>query len=141
MTVQNSRLSSYIVCCTNSGECQVYDMTGERLLHEHKGISRVTLDMDPRIFHTNDCYNKWPAGSKRLEKLLKENPGVVIDKKMPREEWYVLKATQTGVDVPALVRQYDLQDVQTYLRKQRQQAAAKRGFEFTRQGPPGGVTP
>jgi len=126
----------YVVCCTNSGECQVYDITGDKLLHERKGISRITLDMDRRIFHTNDFYNKWPVVGEKLKRLLKENPGVVIDKKMPREEWYVLKATQPGVDVPALARKYDMQILQTYLRKQREQGAAKRGFAFTRQGPP-----
>jgi len=129
----------YIVCCTNSGECQVYDITGDKLLHERKGISRITLDMDRRILHTNDFYNKWPVPGQKLDRLLKENPGVVIDKKMPREEWYVLKATQPDVDVPALIRKYDMQTLQTFLRKQREQGATKRGFQFTRQGPPANV--
>jgi len=126
----------YVVSCTNGGECQAYDLTGEKLLDQRKGLARITLDMDRTICHTNDYYNHWPVRGKKLEKLLKENPGVVIDKKMPREEWYVLKATQPGVDVPALLKKYDMQDLRTYLRKQRQQGAKLRGFDFKRLGPP-----
>ena len=41
--------------------------------------------------------------------------------------------------MPALARQYDLQTLRTYLCKQREQGAAKRGFDFERLGPPADV--
>jgi predicted amidohydrolase len=107
----------YIVSSINRGECQAFDITGEKLLDQPKPISRVTLDMDRRIFHNNDSYNY----RKQREKLLKENPGVVVDKWLRREDWHVLKAVQPGIDLPALARKYDLQDLRTYLNKQRAQ--------------------
>ena len=47
----------YVVSSCWSGECQAYDITGERLLDERKGASRIVLDLDRRIFHNNDSYN------------------------------------------------------------------------------------
>ena len=71
-----------------------------------KGASRIVLDLDRRIFHNNDSYNY--RGQRA--KLLEENPGVVIDKWLSREDWHVLRAAQPGVDLPALVKKYDLQN-------------------------------
>ena len=47
----------YIVSSIRNGECQAFDITGEQLLNERKVVSRITLDLDRRIFHDNDCYN------------------------------------------------------------------------------------
>jgi predicted amidohydrolase len=113
----------YVVSSCWSGECQAYDITGERLLDERKGASRIVLDLDRRIFHNNDSYNY--RGQRA--KLLKENPGVVIDKWLTREDWHVLRAVQPGVDLPALVKKYDLQGLRDYLNKQRRQAGELRG--------------
>jgi len=121
----------YVVSSIRGGECQAYDITGEKLLDEKKGVSRITLDFDRRIFHNNDSYN---YGGKR-EKLLKENPGVVVDKWMAREDWHVLKATKPGIDLPALIEKYDIQELSTYLNKQREQADRMRGYRFKRLGP------
>jgi hypothetical protein len=54
---------------------------------------------------------------------------------MAREDYYILKATRPGVNLPELAKQYDLQDLRTYLRKQRRQADTLRGFQFKRLGP------
>ena len=122
----------YVVSCCNSGECQVYDFTGEKLLDEKRGLSRITLDLGRRMFHSNDPHN---YGAKR-KKLLRENPGVVVDKWMAREDWHVLRATRADVDLPALIKKYDLRELRDYLRAQRSYWDAKRGFQFNRLGPP-----
>ncbi len=116
----------YIVSSVWNGECQAYDITGEKLLDERKGASRITLDLDRRIFHNNDSYNY--RGQRN--KLLKENPGVVIDKWLIREDWHVLRAAQPGIDLPALVKIYDLQELRDYLAKQRREADRLRGQTF-----------
>lgn len=131
----------YVVSATWSGECQTYDITGEELLDEHEGISRMILDFDRRIFHNNDSYNytydengKRDKGGKR-KKLLKENPGVELEKYMAREGWHVLRATKPGVDLTALIKQYDIQDLRSYLQVERKKADKMRGYQFKRIGP------
>lgn len=126
----------YIVSSCWGGECQAYDITGEKLLDEKEGVSRITLDFDRRIFHYNDSYNY--RGQR--DKLLKENPGVVIDKLLRREDWYVLKAVEPGVCLPELVKKYDLQQLHEYLDKQRLVSGKLRGYRFQRLGPDSNVS-
>lgn len=127
----------HIVSCCNSGECQVYDFTGEKLLDEKRGLSRITLDLGRRLFHNNDPHN---YGGKR-QKLLRDNPGVVIDKWMAREDWHVLRASQPGIDLPALIKKYDLRELRDYINAERRYWDAKRGFQFKRLGPAENMPP
>ena len=120
----------YVVSSIWNGECQAYDITGDQLMDERNKINRITLDMDRRVVHLNDSYNY----DKQKDKLLAENPGVVVDKHQQREDWYVLKAIEPGVDIPALMRRYDLQDLRTYLNKQRETSNEWRGHKFHRSG-------
>ena len=55
---------------------------------------------------------------------------------MQREDWHVLKATKPGVNLPALIKEFDIQELRTHLNKQREQADRMRGFRFKRIGPP-----
>ena len=112
----------YIVSSCCSGECQAYDTTGERLLDERRGVSRITLDLDRRMIHNNDSYN-YRGQEKRL---LAENPGVIVDKRDEREDWHVLRAVEPGVDLPALLKKYDVQLLREYMNKQRQKTDALR---------------
>ena len=59
---------------------------------------------------------------------------VIVDKQMFREDCYVLKAVQPGVNLPERVKKHDLQDLHTYLKKQRQQADTLRGYLSMRVG-------
>ncbi len=120
----------YVVSCCNSGECQAYDMTGDRLLMEHNKVSRIVLDMDRCMVHLNDANNHVGRNNGRIAKLLAENPGVVVNKYMHPEDWEVLKAVRPGVDVPALMEKYGIRDLRTYLRGQRQEADRIRGGSF-----------
>lgn len=83
----------YIVTSTFTRDCQVYDITGERILDERRGspsVARITLDLDRGIYHTN-------FNTPKLQKLLKARPGEVkVEKRLPREQWFVLKAVKPG---------------------------------------------
>lgn len=119
----------YVVSCTWRRECQVYDITGEKLLDERKGISRVTLDLDRRRYHI-DC-NVPPKN-----KLLKEHPDdVQVEKWQQREAWFILRPSRPGVDLRALARQYGLEEYRDYIRRSRRDNDRRRGAPFQRIGP------
>jgi predicted amidohydrolase len=72
----------YIVTSTYTKDCQVYDITGKRILDEKSEnitIARITLDLDRGIYHENFNMDK-------LDKLLKYH-GEEIEKEfsMPRD--------------------------------------------------------
>jgi len=120
----------YIVSSIWTGECQAFDMTGERLLDESKGVSRITLDFGRRIFH-NDVAARYNAYYyPRYEKLRKENPGIVVDKRCDREDWHVLRPTQPGVDVSALAKKYGVPELPEFINDQRRRADDVRGSHF-----------
>ncbi len=67
-----------IVTATSTGDCQVYDITGERILdeqHEDLNISRITLDLDRGIYHENFNIEK-------RDRLLRERADDVM-----QEQW------------------------------------------------------
>jgi predicted amidohydrolase len=105
-----------IVSATSTGDCQVYDITGERLLDECRhplNISRVTLDLDRGIYHEN--FNK-----EGRDRLLREHAeDVILEQSLPREEWFVLKARRAGVSARALAREYGLEELRDYLSRSR----------------------
>ena len=90
--------------------------------------------------HNNDSYNyappfNWSHRFGKINTLLKENPGIIMEKRQDREDWHVLKVTQPGINLRSLLKKYDIQDLRTYLNKQRTQADLLRGFKFNRVGP------
>jgi len=117
-----------IVTSTYTGDCQVYDLTGERILDERgEGvhISRVTLDLDRGIYHTNFNEDK-------KARLLREHP---LDVKqvqwLDREQWFVLQAAQPGVSARALARQYGLEELRDYIVRSRRAIDEMRGWSFS----------
>jgi predicted amidohydrolase len=118
----------YIVTCTWTPDCIVYDITGERVLFESSkegpNITRVTLDLDRGIYHSN--FNL--AGR---DKLLQEKPGDVEQEKwMEPESWFVLRAKRPGVSARKLAHQYGLEELRDYIVRSRQAIDARRGWEF-----------
>ncbi len=116
-----------IVTATSTGDCQVFDITGERILDEQKedlNISRITLDLDCGIFHENFNVEK-------RDKLLRERrDDVILEKEMKREEWFVLKARQAGVSARALAREYGMEELRDYLHRSRREIDQMRGSGF-----------
>ncbi len=117
----------YIVTSTYTGDCQAYDITGERLLDERgEGIhaSRIRLDLDRGIYHQNFNLEK-------RDRLLKEHAGTLRQEKwLEREQWFVLSATKPGVSARGLAREYGLEELRDYIHRSRRAIDTKRGFDF-----------
>jgi predicted amidohydrolase len=118
----------YIVTCSRTPDCIVYDITGERILHEAAAkdfnISRVTLDLDRVVFHENFNLPK-------RDKLLSERPQDVTQESWLRlEQWFVLRAKRPGVSARDLAREYGLEELRHYLDRSRVAIDQRRGWEF-----------
>ncbi len=118
-----------IVTATLTGDTLAYDITGKLLLDRKDPgdvtVSRVTLDLDRTIYHYNFNLEK-------RDKLLKEHAAdVMLDVDMPREEWFVLKATRPGVSAKALGREYGLEELRAYKDRSRVGIDAIRGFSWS----------
>ncbi len=118
----------YIMTSTSAGDCQAYDLTGERILDERSDgihISHLTLDLDRGIYHTNFNEEKKAA-------LLKEHADEVRQVKwLEREQWFVLQALKPGVSARGLARQYGLEDLRSYISRSRKSIDAMRGWNFS----------
>lgn len=117
----------YIVASTQRVDSIVYDITGERLLYEqskHINVSRITLDLDRGIYHTNFNLLK-------RDKLLKEHAQDVAQEEwMELEQWFVLKAKKPGVSARELASQYGMEDLRQYIDRSRLEIDKRRGWEF-----------
>jgi predicted amidohydrolase len=114
----------YIVASTLTGDCIVYDITGEEILYEKSNdlnVSRITLDLDRGIYHENFNIAK-------RDKLLKEHTEAVKQTKwMDREQWFVLQASTPGVSARALAKQYGLEELRDYVSRSWREIDQKRG--------------
>jgi len=117
----------YIVTATLERDCIVYDITGEQILHERIdpiNITRLTLDLDRGIYHTNFNIDK-------RDKLLAEHSTDVVQEKLLRcEQWFVLKARRPGVRARELAREYGLEELRDYIRRSRREINRRRGWRF-----------
>ena len=107
-----------IVSATQSGDCQVYDITGNLLLDETASgiaVSRITLDLDRGIYHHN-------FNLARRDQLLQDH-GDVIEQEafFSRQHWFVLRATAPGVSARDLAQDYGLEELREYKRRSRHQ--------------------
>lgn len=117
-----------IVTATATGDCQVYDITGERILDERcegLNISRITLNLDRGIYHEN--FNL----AKRDRLLCERGEDVLLEQRLLREEWFVLRAKRPGVNARALAREYGLEELRDYLSRSHREIDRMRGVEFT----------
>jgi predicted amidohydrolase len=117
----------YIVSVTQTSDCLVYDITGERRLYkksEKVNVATVTLDLDRGIYHENLNLDK-------RDKLLKERPEDVEQEKwMKLEQWFVLKAKRPGVRARGLAQQYGLEELRHYLKRSRRSIDERRGWQY-----------
>jgi predicted amidohydrolase len=118
----------YIVSCSWTPDCIVYDITGERLVYEtgskDVNVSRVTLDLDRVIFHENFNLDK-------RDKLLREHAQDVTQEQwLKLEQWFVLRAKRPGVSARELARAYELEELRQYLDRSRVAIDQRRGWEF-----------
>ena len=126
----------YIVTSSYRGDCQVYDITGERIRDHHNSgnfdrntaeinVARVTLDLDRCIFHSN--YNRG-----KRDQLLKDHGDKVEQEQfLKRESWFVLKATQPGASARALTKEYGMEELRDYILRSRREIDRMRGYPFS----------
>jgi predicted amidohydrolase len=118
----------YIVSSTYSKDCQVYDITGERILDENSGsitVASITLDLDRGIYHEN-------FNMEKLADLLKAHGKEVEEEiHLPREQWFVLRAKKPGVSARSLADEFGLEELRDYQDRSRTGIDKIRGFSFT----------
>jgi predicted amidohydrolase len=119
----------YIVTSTYTKDCQVYDITGEKILDETSGditVARVTIDLDRGIYHEN-------FNMEKLDKLLKAH-GEEVEKEisMPREQWFVLRAKKPGISARILAKKFGMEELSDYQNRSRKAIDERRGFSFSK---------
>lgn len=117
----------YIVTSTQTRDCQVYDITGERVLDVSSGditVALATLDLDRGIYHEN-------FNMEKLDRLLKaQGDGIEKEISMPREQWFVLRAKKSGVSARSLAKEYGMEELTDYQDRSRREIDKKRGLSF-----------
>lgn len=117
----------YVVSATQTVDCQVYDITGERILDQRGSgvnVAAIMLDLDRGIYHENFNVDK-------RDKLLKEHPDeVAMETWLRREQWFVLRAKRPGVSARKLAGEYGLEELRTYIQRSRRQIDERRGWQY-----------
>lgn len=114
----------YVVSSTHLGDCQVFDITGEKILDERGDgihVSRITLDLDRGIYHDN--FN----GPGRDNLLAEHGDEVELEKTLDREQWYVLRAKRPGVSARKLAEFYGMEELRDYIERSRREFNKRRG--------------
>lgn len=113
----------YIVSSTYTKDCQVYDITGKKILDDSSDtitVARITLDLDRGIYHHNFNMDK-------LNLLLeKHGEDVEMELNMPREEWFVLRAKKPGVSARGLAKMFGMEELTGYQDRSRKEINKKR---------------
>jgi len=118
----------YIVSSTLAPDCAMYDINGREAYYQ-KGadglnISRLTVDLDRRIFH-------FDLNLAKRDKLLKEHAGEIEqDTCFEREAWFTLRAVKPGVSVRELAAEYGLEELSHYKKRKSRELDELRGFSL-----------
>ncbi len=117
----------YIVSCTQTSDCLVYDITGEKLFYkksEKVNVASITLDLDRGLYHENFNIAK-------RDKLLTEHAAdVEQERALLLEQWFVLKSKRPGVSARELAKQYGLEEIRHYLDRSRRSIDERRGWQY-----------
>jgi predicted amidohydrolase len=114
----------YVVSSTHLGDCQVFDITGEKILDERGDgihVSRITLDLDRGIYHDN--FN----GEGKDNLLRERGDEVELEKALDREQWFVLRAKRPGASARKLAEFYGLEELRDYISRSRREMDKHRG--------------
>lgn len=111
----------YIVSATWCPGCSIFDIDGEPIVFDKNNrgdgvnVTQATLDLDRCIFHY-DLNQIGAANPSPLQALLRDHEDdVLVDKRLPQEAWFVLKAKRAGVKVRDLTARYGLEELRHYL--------------------------
>lgn len=106
-----------IVSSTLACDCVVYDINGEEIFYDKAEeneilVSRVAVNTNRALFHENFNIEK-------RSKLLSKYPEtVILEKSMPREQWFILKG-RDGAQVKALAAEFGMEELRDYRRRSR----------------------
>lgn len=116
-----------IVSATYTPDCLVYDIDGQLVGYDRASVNpllnvtRVTLDLDRCIFHMDENHPR------KLDKLLEDHGAeVVVEKWLPLERWFVLRANRPGASARKLAREYGLEELRDYITRSRYEVDALR---------------
>lgn len=112
----------YIVTSTQTGDCQIFDITGARILDERSdgiNVSRALLDLDRGVYHHNFNLGK-------RDQLLRDHDDVEEEAFFGREHWFVLRGRTPEVGVRDLARDYGLEELRAYKARSLAQIDARR---------------
>lgn len=130
LQAQAIQYNYYVMSSTRIPDCLVYDIDGDLLVHDHENagkglnVTHVELDMGRCLF-TQDL-NKH-----KLNKLLQDHGSdIELEKSLPMEGWFVLRAKRPDVSVKELAKQYGLVDRHHYRNWSQCEIDKCRGFEF-----------
>jgi predicted amidohydrolase len=125
----------YIVTCTHTPDCQVFDITGEEIVHKQGNdlsICRITLDLDRGVYNT-DSIESNGGNLRKLKKLLKDHGDDVIEEKyMELDGWFVLKARRPGVSARELATSYGMEELREFISRSRRLIDERRGWPFVK---------
>jgi len=114
-------IHAYYVVSVGNGE--FFDMTGEIIPPSATPRQRVhiaTLDLDRTLVHKD--YNR-----EKVAALLEEHAGkITLEQDWDPEGWYMLRAVEAGVRVRDLCRRNDIETLQEYRLRSREQINARR---------------
>ncbi len=107
----------------SAGDGDFIDMTGEAIAPTSKpldGLHITTLDLDRTLVHKDYTRDK-------IKRLLEAHPDeIVLERDWHPEGWYMLRALKPGVRVRDLCRRHDIETLQEYRLRSREQINARR---------------
>ncbi|MDR3138162.1 MAG: carbon-nitrogen hydrolase family protein [Treponema sp.] len=103
----------YIVSATRYPDTAVYDISGDEMsYHTHAGVvaAKTILDLDRTAFHENFNLDK-------CEKLLAKYPDITVEKRFPREQWFILASHNDRISVKKAAQEFEMEDIRTYIHR------------------------
>jgi len=117
----------YIVTCTTTPDCAVYDITGREWYYQMTpgvNVSKLSLDLDRCIFH-------FDLNMEKRDQLLAEHADdVEMDCCLEKEGWFTLRAKKPGVSVRGLAAEYGLEELAHYKKRKSDELDGLRGFSL-----------
>lgn len=114
-------IHAYYVVSVGNGE--FFDMTGEVIppaATPRDGVNIATFDLDRTLVHKD--YNR-----EKVAALLEENAGrITLERDWDPEGWYMLRAIEPGTRVRELCRRNDIETLQEYRLRSREQINERR---------------
>ena len=120
-----------IVTATHKPDFAVYDINGKETTYSRCEsytrpnmvlASRARIDVDKVICHFN--FNR-----EKVFRMINDYSGKIeIEHEYDREEWLVIRSTDTDIDVRAICKEYGIERLRDYKRRSRKFIEEKRGF-------------